>query len=591
MCSPLERADRQAHMELHSLECTPSTYRHNPRHRVAEPNLCVKKYRRSAAGGGVRSYDDDGRTVDALAGTIDYLLGALLPRQRTFGDDVMPPRTLAETAAFVDDRVRAVQVDLITSLGGLSEEEEEEKGRVPRQRRRRSAAEWVRVRGVQARLVRYGILMQYLLTDLSPRKYEAKFGWTALRTALGAYFTAWDALETVRSASEDGDDDDDDVALTELDEIRSYAALLHLSSVLRAREVALPAPTAGIGCVDENGSGFGALLASSSSVSAAANNARRRRRSGGACGEEKKEGTGGAAEDRWLWSLEVASAADSGNYVRMFHLLCDDDQGDDSGEVGAGAARTRRPGCASDEVRRWRILSRCCVLSAVGAARLGLLRRYNKALGKNERVPAADLARLLRLPSAESAARFCGDAGLPLADGGAAVTMKAAPIAVTTEGDAARMMGGPGREEDEFVFGDGYREVWEGKRVAPKRKTSRADAPAPVAQQKKSEAKKDAKKGKDPTAGMSSLQLALMKMKIKEEGPPPAAAAAEAERGAPDDWEDREDDAFEDVEAKSEDNNAKDDDDEKNGDLERETRTDDDGVVVPPGRILLDLLR
>lgn len=88
MCSAAESTDRQLHLELSEFESTPSTYNLGPRHRKANPRLVVKKYRRSAAGGGVMSCSSptaagEGRSIGQLSMTIDHLLGYVLPNQRT----------------------------------------------------------------------------------------------------------------------------------------------------------------------------------------------------------------------------------------------------------------------------------------------------------------------------------------------------------------------------------------------------------------------------------------------------------------------------------------------------------------------------
>jgi hypothetical protein len=173
---------------------------------------------------------------------------------------------------------------------------------------------------------------------------------------------------------------------------------------------------------------------------------------------------------RWKWAVDLASAAQNGNYQRFFTLL-------ESGPVDLEAAsNTNKDDDESQsDHARFLILARCCASHSLNFVRLGQLRRYNQAFRKGETVPAADIARLLRLDTGvpttndeghgivTSDARiwatdFCRDAGLPVVEkeGGERgmsnmyILMKSAPICVKK--DMGRM-GNPGRMNDIFVFG------------------------------------------------------------------------------------------------------------------------------------------
>lgn len=403
MCTAGEAQDRQLHMELSEFESTADTYALGPRHRVADPRLVVKKYRRSAAGGGVSSTSSaargGARPIDVLMATVDHLLGTVLSTQRVHPKNVMEPRSLAATVSFVDDRIRAVQVDLTTSLLDST----------------RTDKCWAKIRTLQAKLVRYGILVSYLLSDLPSTKYEAKFGRTALRTAIDSYFAAWEA-SFGGSGSSRGVTKPTDKELAERDEMLSYEALMHVSEGLGKCETTLPTYEA----TDGAEGGCGAVLASYLGR-------------GGTSAEVPAFTDEDPIESNWTTALEVAAAADQGNLIHIFRLL-----DDTSATVSAVYEH------------RWKVLARCCFVPAINVIRIGLVRRYNKSFGKLEKVPGEDLARLLCLPSAESAVRFCSDIGLPTEDGKA--TMKAAPISITDKG-AIKRMTNPGRAEDEFVFG------------------------------------------------------------------------------------------------------------------------------------------
>ena len=428
------------HMELSEFESTAETYALGPRHRVADARLCIKKYRRSAAGGGVSSASSaargGARSIDALSTTIDHLLGTVLSTQRVHPRDVMEPRSLAATVSFVDDRIRAVQVDLTTSLLDSN----------------RTDACWAKIRTLQAKLVRYGILVSYLLSDLPSTKYEAKFGRTALRTAIDSYFAAWDAtfggefsgaVYSTRPSEND---------LAERDEMLSYEALMHVSEGLRKGEAALPTYAAG----GAEG-GCGAVLASYLGRGGTGSEPP-------ALTNEELSGVTGMKNgtSKWSIALELAAAADQGNLIHIFRPLVD---------VSSSSTSLHE--------QRWKVLARCCVVPALNVIRIGLVRRYNKSFGKLEKIPGTDLARLLCLPSAELAVQFCSNIGLPTEDG--KVIMKAAPISITDKGVIHRMTN-PGRSEDEFVFGRQFLDLWSGvKKSLPISSDVKTDAPSSLA--------------------------------------------------------------------------------------------------------------
>ena len=163
--------------------------------------------------------------------------------------------------------------------------------------------------------------------------------------------------------------------------------------------------------------------------------------------EEPSGGTGMKnGMSKWSIALELAAAADQGNLIHIFRLLVD---------VSSTATSLHE--------QRWKVLARCCVVPALNVIRIGLVRRYNKSFGKLEKIPGTDLARLLCLPSAESAVQFCSNIGLPTEDG--KVVMKAAPISITDKGEIHRMTN-PGRMEDEFVFGRQFLDLWSGAKTS-----------------------------------------------------------------------------------------------------------------------------
>jgi len=430
-------------MELSEFESTAETYALGPRHRVADPRLVIKKYRRSAAGGGVSSASSaargGARSIDVLSTTVDHLLGTVLSTQRVHRRDVMEPRSLAATVSFVDDRIRAVQVDLTTSLLDS----------------RRTDRCWAKIRTLQSKLVRYGILVSYLLSDLPSTKYEAKFGRTALRTAIDSYFAAWEASfgDSSRRVYANRPTEND---LAERDEMLSYEALMHVAEGLRKGEAALPTYDATGGVEGGCGAVLASYLGRGGTVSEVPS-----------LTDEKSianqcDSAGTKKMSKWSLALEVAAAADQGNIIQFFRLLVD-----------------KYPTATPLHENRWKILARCCIVPAVNVIRIAIIRRYNKSFGKLEEIPGKDLARLLCLPSADSAVRFCSDIGLPTEDG--KVTMKAAPISITDTCVIQRMIN-PGRAEDEFLFGKQCMDLWAGVGKSPPVSSDvKADKPSPLA--------------------------------------------------------------------------------------------------------------
>lgn len=526
MCPKSEALDRQQHLELSPFECnagtlgsglistlSPSTTndgkmatvqsqptrwgapasqkaaRHRP---TFNPRYVIKKYRRSAAGGGAL-YETSDRSLDQLNKTVDYLLGHIVVNKRPpptaesdmnnnddtvnsdpneiqlWGeDDNSPvekqaqeidhtPFSFADTVSFIDDRLRAVQKDLVTLLGNALKEPNNgpsldinsasaKRNRVKLLRMKQTARE------MQAKMVRYNILASYLLSDVPPSKYELKFGARALRTSLTSYLDLSTSLhEQYRSMPNSGSTHLQSQYRKEhktQDEIMAYMALLHSSAVLRSEEKALPPPTSGeftSSLMDDAGSGWGALLSTF----------RTRVLDG--------EGAATGTSERWKWALELACSAQEGNYQRYFSLL-------EGGPALSSASNDTGEAVEANDAR-FLILARCIASHSLSLVRLGQIRRYNRAFGKGENVPAKDLARLLRLngnggdkkgdeimDGAKRAINFCQDAGLPVVEREVGnqkelfITMKSAPIKISGEMCIWRICH-PGRTNDSFVFG------------------------------------------------------------------------------------------------------------------------------------------
>ena len=343
MCSEKEARNRSRCKELSMLECTSETFDVPPRNRVAHPQRCVKKYRRSAAGGGVFS-DLKSRSLSELQYTVNYLTGIILPTQQSCPE--MKKQDLIQIVDFVEDRLRAVQVD-VTKLNISSTNTH--------------SSDILRLLSMEARIVRSTILIPYLLSDLSSQKYQRKFANAALCTAFSQFFSIADLLEVF---------DDDTHAL--IDEIQSYAALCHLVHVLSSNETAMPLPTniyyASNTC--NQGNGISAMEGSFF------------RYSHQFAGLYNKHHI---VFPRWRWALEVAASVQNGNFVRSFDLLTKYQNFDFS-------EQNRIKGISNFERQRWKILTRCTLAQVIPLIRIGMMRQYNKCFGKLEKVSVENVS-------------------------------------------------------------------------------------------------------------------------------------------------------------------------------------------------------
>jgi len=464
----------------------------------------IKKYRRSAAGGGTLSEISEGciRTLEQLNGTVDYLIGDLFVWQMPppivgGGDEDDPneisiweeeeeevvhpveqqqhtPFSLSDTVAFIDDRLRAVQKDLVTLLGKLDQDHHNvvvvdnnnnappnSSSSITMKRLHRKQFQLKQtVRKMQAKMIRYNILTSYLLSNVPSSKYEVKFGARALRTSLTCYLNLSSTLD-----DEYTNDAKNDVVASQYkkecrmkDEIMAYMALLHSSAVLRAEETALPTSSAGevtSSLMEESGSGWGALLSTFCKHVVATGNLAVAGSGGGcnSCHQSLVE-----KYPRWKWALTLACLAQEGNFQGYLKLL---KKGPSTVLSSSLTVLTKE-----EEVdnARFLLLARCCASHSLNLIRLGQLRRYNHSFGKGEKVSGKDLARLLHFDdanddsSAKLAIDFCRDAGLHIVEKECEesvelyVAMKSAPISVTKDGPIKRMCN-PGRRNDCFVFG------------------------------------------------------------------------------------------------------------------------------------------
>ena len=191
MCSEEECRDRQSAMEVSEWEATLDTFHKSPKERIIDPSLAVSKYRRSAAG----TIQRPPRRVVQLIEAWEHLRGIFIHQKL---HATQPPRALAPTVAFLDDRIRAIQVDLVVSQKAS--------------------------KVVQLQLVRYQIITLYLLSEVSRTIYEPKFAKLALITALVAYWNN-DTDSSVQANINYQDHQHDD-------EILCYTTLCHVAATL-----------------------------------------------------------------------------------------------------------------------------------------------------------------------------------------------------------------------------------------------------------------------------------------------------------------------------------------------------------------------
>lgn len=173
MCSERECRERLETKEISLFEKT---------NNAMDPCKMVAKYRRSAAGMEHR----EPRTCEQLEGTVSYLRRLLMESCATPENLVM-----AEFVTFLEDRIRAVQVDYTMLC--------------------------VQSKKVQFQILQLHILLLYLMSEKESKMYERKFSIIALQTALSNYWI---------------DDTHDANSKTRNAEVLSFSILIRLNEYL-----------------------------------------------------------------------------------------------------------------------------------------------------------------------------------------------------------------------------------------------------------------------------------------------------------------------------------------------------------------------
>ena len=169
MCSREECNFRQHSGEISVFEATADSAGLPPSQRILDSTKAVKKYRRSAAGS---AQQFPTRSMTQLTQTVEYLTQLLIQWPQRLLDANTMDWTFLDVVNFVEDRIRAIQVDLVVSQQAC--------------------------KSLQYQLVKNHITVQYLLLDTSG--YERQHGRKALQTALSSY---WNDPEPAASTDDE----------------------------------------------------------------------------------------------------------------------------------------------------------------------------------------------------------------------------------------------------------------------------------------------------------------------------------------------------------------------------------------------------
>lgn len=382
MCSILEARDREEHLELSEFECTVDTYNRAPRERKADPALCVKKYRRSAAGGGSSisehiKLSSRVRSVQDLVTTVHHLLYGILANRRSH--PAMEPLPLCRVVHFIDDRIRAVQVDYVTY-------HKEQLLLPPIERTDAADHSIVSVLQMQFHSLNYHLLVGYLLSEVPPTKFEPKFNAQALRTSLThisdilqCYLKKGESVRTWK-----------DEIIAFVDELMCYESLLHLSAVIIEESLVISSVKPGMFL--DHGTSTSAIEKLMTPMILRL------------LMVQKQPLT--YLFPKWSWALRVASAYSCGNFVQWIRLfmLHTNNFKDKSKEnhhdnflqrVDSLAEGMKQLSMSTkDSLQAWIIRCKICVAQSLPYIRIKAIQQYNSAFMKCERVTATKVCEL-----------------------------------------------------------------------------------------------------------------------------------------------------------------------------------------------------
>ena len=282
--------------------------------RQGDACLMVQKYRRSAAGTLRVQYDGKHRSIPDLVTTVNYLLFHVFTN-RCAHKSTQEPQNLCTVVEFVNDRLRAVQVDLSSHryLNGSKQ-----------------------VTILLARMVRYYIIVSYLLCELKAPKFDSKLHSQQLEACI--------SLFRLNLASFCNHNDwRDCIAL--VDEVLSYSCILSACSG-EMRQSALSIELSD-------------LISSLQTIARLGNN-----------GDENNSRINVfGLFPRMKSTIDLLLAIERNDYIQVLHKILS------SGD-------------------RWSVLARCCFVPMLDEFRSNVLEVWNKSWMKGQRVTDKEVSGL-----------------------------------------------------------------------------------------------------------------------------------------------------------------------------------------------------
>jgi len=194
-------------------------------------------------------------------------------------------------------------------------------------------------------------------------KFPKKFNDNGLQTAFAHFF------DTFQSSNEYSLSD-----IQILDEMMCYTSLLHISKFLQLKITNACDAEIGLIGKSDNTIGISHVLSYKSLYFQGKDYV---------SSEQVQNATASVTFPKWKWSLQIASAADSGNYIHIFNLL----------EEGPPLSSSEKSfSSISSKNYEFKTLAKCCLSPSFSAVRVGLLRRWNKSFAKAEVVSGSDVS-------------------------------------------------------------------------------------------------------------------------------------------------------------------------------------------------------
>ena len=257
--------------------------------------------------------------------------------------------SLQTTVSFVEDRFRAVQVELVAV----------------------SAKPNLLVPELQLLLARCQIIILYLMSDCTAAVYEKSFGYKALTTALTNFWNHLPAKPPSSPSSGDADQQQPPNQSAQVDEILAYTVLVRLCQAIVESGNDHPGRDGSPWRVGDDG------------VLTAVSNLYRRHVIVSNHDKLSKR----QQFPFFQWSLRLLSTIVLGHCHVALRMLLQDDMFPDSDDEDSCKITTIR--------RHFHTFARCCMAPAIPHLRYQALQAYNASFAKEEKVPAKHIARLL----------------------------------------------------------------------------------------------------------------------------------------------------------------------------------------------------